>query len=103
MQFGVQIITKSGGALPTDLISRIVAILYADDLALPADSPDDRSAFRHRDAVVSKYGLSMNAAKTEIMVVGGPTTLHIFKRSGKELLVTDSFKYLGFFLWMMGR
>eukprot|EP00955_Chlamydomonas_euryale_P036616 350494-Chlamydomonas_euryale.AAC.23 len=39
-QFGVQII-KSGSALPTDLISRIVALMYSDGLALLADSPDD--------------------------------------------------------------
>eukprot|EP00955_Chlamydomonas_euryale_P076002 362520-Chlamydomonas_euryale.AAC.9 len=47
------------------------------------------------DAVASKYGLFVNAAKTEIMVVGRPMTLPTFKLSGKELLVTDSFKYLG--------
>eukprot|EP00955_Chlamydomonas_euryale_P084658 363993-Chlamydomonas_euryale.AAC.3 len=29
------------------------------------------------------------------MVVGRPMTLPMFKLSGKELLVTDSFKYLG--------
>eukprot|EP00955_Chlamydomonas_euryale_P016556 177155-Chlamydomonas_euryale.AAC.1 len=40
-QFGVQIITKSSRALPTDLISRMVALMYADNLALLADSPDD--------------------------------------------------------------
>eukprot|EP00955_Chlamydomonas_euryale_P034173 349707-Chlamydomonas_euryale.AAC.2 len=32
--------------------------------------------------------------QTEIMVVGQPITLPTFKLSGKELLVTDSFKYL---------
>eukprot|EP00955_Chlamydomonas_euryale_P096295 364999-Chlamydomonas_euryale.AAC.18 len=41
-QFGVLIITKSGDALLTDLFSRIVAIMYADALALLADSPDDK-------------------------------------------------------------
>eukprot|EP00955_Chlamydomonas_euryale_P079458 363302-Chlamydomonas_euryale.AAC.11 len=40
-QFGVQIITRSGGALPTDLFSCIVALMYANDLALLADSPDN--------------------------------------------------------------
>eukprot|EP00955_Chlamydomonas_euryale_P093478 364787-Chlamydomonas_euryale.AAC.16 len=57
-QFGVQII-QSGGALPTDLTSRIVARMCADDLALLADSPDD---------------LVVLLAKTEIMVVGRPMT-----------------------------
>eukprot|EP00955_Chlamydomonas_euryale_P084114 363926-Chlamydomonas_euryale.AAC.8 len=47
----IQIITKSGGALPTDLISCIIALTYADNLALLSDSPD---------------------AKMEIMVVGRP-------------------------------
>ena len=97
-QFGVQIITKSGGALPTDLISRIVALMYADDLALLTDSPDDLVVLLDMvDAVASKYGLFINAAKTEIMVVGRPMTLPTFKLSGKELLVTDSFRYLGSF------
>eukprot|EP00955_Chlamydomonas_euryale_P072721 361493-Chlamydomonas_euryale.AAC.2 len=40
-QFGDQITTKSGGALPTDLLSRIVALMFADNLALSPDSPDD--------------------------------------------------------------
>eukprot|EP00955_Chlamydomonas_euryale_P071823 361207-Chlamydomonas_euryale.AAC.2 len=43
-QLGIQIIMTSGGALPTDLISCIAALMYADDLALLADLPD---SFRH--------------------------------------------------------
>eukprot|EP00955_Chlamydomonas_euryale_P099367 365214-Chlamydomonas_euryale.AAC.2 len=49
------------------------------------------------DAVASKYGLLIYAMKTEMMVAGRPMTLPTFKLSGKELLVTDSFKYLGAF------
>eukprot|EP00955_Chlamydomonas_euryale_P061242 357956-Chlamydomonas_euryale.AAC.2 len=49
------------------------------------------------DEVASEYGLFISAAKTEIMVVGRPMTLPTFKLSGEELLVTDSFKYLGSF------
>eukprot|EP00955_Chlamydomonas_euryale_P048798 354078-Chlamydomonas_euryale.AAC.4 len=45
------------------------------------------------DSIAMKYGLFINAAKTEIMVVGRPMTLPTFKLSGKELLVTDTFKY----------
>eukprot|EP00955_Chlamydomonas_euryale_P077524 362959-Chlamydomonas_euryale.AAC.1 len=59
-QFGVQIITKSGGALPTDLIS----------FALLADSPEYLALLLGMvDAVASKYGLFINAEKTEIVVV----------------------------------
>eukprot|EP00955_Chlamydomonas_euryale_P046261 353376-Chlamydomonas_euryale.AAC.5 len=49
------------------------------------------------DADASKYGLSINAAKTKMMVVGRPTTLPTFQLSGKELLVTDTFLYFGSF------
>eukprot|EP00955_Chlamydomonas_euryale_P099770 365242-Chlamydomonas_euryale.AAC.7 len=97
-QFGVQIATNSGGALSTDLTSCIVALMYADHLALLADSPDDLVVLLGMvDALASKYGLFINASKTEIMVIGRPMTLPTFKLSGKELLVTDSFKYLGSF------
>eukprot|EP00955_Chlamydomonas_euryale_P090931 364585-Chlamydomonas_euryale.AAC.3 len=51
----------------------------------------------------AKYELFLNAPKTEIMVFGRPMTLPTFQLSGKELLVTDSFKYLGLSLRMMGR
>eukprot|EP00955_Chlamydomonas_euryale_P043580 352629-Chlamydomonas_euryale.AAC.2 len=56
-QFGVQIITKSGGALLTESISRIVALM---------------SALGMVDAVASKYGLFIRAAKTKIMVLEDP-------------------------------
>eukprot|EP00955_Chlamydomonas_euryale_P071365 361052-Chlamydomonas_euryale.AAC.1 len=49
------------------------------------------------DAIASKYGLLINEAKTEIMVVGRIMPLPTFKPSGKELLVTDGSKYLGSF------
>eukprot|EP00955_Chlamydomonas_euryale_P033885 349644-Chlamydomonas_euryale.AAC.8 len=69
-QFGIQMIVQSGGALPTDLISDILALVHADNLALQPDSPDNLVVlFGMVDAVASKYGLCINAAKTEIMVV----------------------------------
>eukprot|EP00955_Chlamydomonas_euryale_P045098 353069-Chlamydomonas_euryale.AAC.6 len=68
------------------------------ELCILADSPDDLVALLGMiGAVASKYGLSTNAAKTEIMVVGRPVTLSTFQLSGKELLVTDSLTYLGSF------
>eukprot|EP00955_Chlamydomonas_euryale_P038228 351032-Chlamydomonas_euryale.AAC.9 len=89
-------VDQSGAALPTDLISRVVALMYSDDLALLADLPDDLVVLLGMaDAVASKYGLLINAAKTKIMVVGRPMTLPTFKLSGKELLVTDSLNTLG--------
>eukprot|EP00955_Chlamydomonas_euryale_P046484 353437-Chlamydomonas_euryale.AAC.4 len=36
--FGIQTISKLGGALPKDLMSCIVAVMHANDLALLADS-----------------------------------------------------------------
>eukprot|EP00955_Chlamydomonas_euryale_P003315 35562-Chlamydomonas_euryale.AAC.1 len=73
--------------------------MYADDVALQADSPDDDLAVLLGiiHAGNSKYGLHINAAKTEVVVGGRPTTLPTFKLAGKELLVTDNFKYLGSF------
>eukprot|EP00955_Chlamydomonas_euryale_P090662 364560-Chlamydomonas_euryale.AAC.6 len=72
--------------------------MYADDLALLADSPDDLVVHLGLvDAVASKNGF-LKAAKTEIRVVGRPMTLPTFKLSGKDLLITDSFKYLGAFV-----
>eukprot|EP00955_Chlamydomonas_euryale_P067010 359715-Chlamydomonas_euryale.AAC.3 len=90
-QFGVQITTKSGSASLTYLISRIVALMFVDNFVLLADPPD---------------ALLINAAKTEIVVVEQPMASPTFKLSSKELLVTDSFKYLGPFFaddWSMSR
>eukprot|EP00955_Chlamydomonas_euryale_P045597 353185-Chlamydomonas_euryale.AAC.1 len=90
---------KQCGHIACHPISRIVALMYTDDLALLADSPDDLVVLLGKvDAVASKYGLFINAAETEIMVVRRPMTLPTFKLSGKELLVTDSLKYLGSFI-----
>eukprot|EP00955_Chlamydomonas_euryale_P050224 354489-Chlamydomonas_euryale.AAC.3 len=64
-------------------------------LAELADSPDDFVRLLGMvDAVASKYGLFVNAANTKTTVVGQPMTLPTYNLSGKELLVTDSFKYL---------
>eukprot|EP00955_Chlamydomonas_euryale_P086242 364199-Chlamydomonas_euryale.AAC.4 len=65
------VVTKSGGASPIDLISRIVTLVltYADNSAL--------------------------LAPKEIMVVGRPTSA--LQLPGKELLVTDTYKYWGSF------
>eukprot|EP00955_Chlamydomonas_euryale_P055268 356081-Chlamydomonas_euryale.AAC.2 len=82
-QFGVQIITKSGCALPTDLICRILVLMYADDLALLADSPNvlHSSAFRHVACTCFEIRTFIKTAKTEIMVVGPPVTLPTFLSS----------------------
>eukprot|EP00955_Chlamydomonas_euryale_P079920 363357-Chlamydomonas_euryale.AAC.19 len=87
----------------TDLISHMVALMYADDLALLADSADDLVVLLGTvDTIPSKYGLLINAAKTEVMVVGRPMTWPTWKLSIKELLATDTFKYFGVFLWDYG-
>eukprot|EP00955_Chlamydomonas_euryale_P115185 366333-Chlamydomonas_euryale.AAC.11 len=76
----------------------IVALMYANDLALLAHSPDNLVVLLGMaDAVALKYGLFIYTAKTEIIMIGQPMTLPTFKLSGKELRVTDSFK-LGVFL-----
>eukprot|EP00955_Chlamydomonas_euryale_P068658 360194-Chlamydomonas_euryale.AAC.3 len=56
--FGTGVMACMIGALPTDLISCIVARVYADDSALLADSPGDLVVLLGMvDAVASKYGL----------------------------------------------
>eukprot|EP00955_Chlamydomonas_euryale_P082290 363696-Chlamydomonas_euryale.AAC.5 len=60
---------RSGGALRTNLLSRIMALMCADALALLADSPDDLVVpLGMIDEVASKYGLYINAAKAEVTV-----------------------------------
>eukprot|EP00955_Chlamydomonas_euryale_P082692 363759-Chlamydomonas_euryale.AAC.11 len=93
-----------GSALPIDQNSCIVALMYADDLALLSDSSDDLLVLLCVvDAAASKYRLLIYAAKTEIMVIGRPTTLPTFKLSDIELLTADGFKYLGSFFAEMDR
>eukprot|EP00955_Chlamydomonas_euryale_P099335 365211-Chlamydomonas_euryale.AAC.5 len=45
-------------------------------------------------SVASKYGPFINATKTGSMAVRRLMSLPTFKLSGKELLATDTFKYL---------
>eukprot|EP00955_Chlamydomonas_euryale_P075572 362362-Chlamydomonas_euryale.AAC.5 len=82
--------------------------MYAGNLALlfllpsrnttSPDSPDSLEVLLGAvDVVAAKHGLFVNAAKTQIMVIGRPMALPTCKLSGKELLVADSFKYLGSF------
>jgi len=48
----------SGGALPTDLISPIIAFMYAGHVALLADPPDDLAVLSGMvDAVAVKHAL----------------------------------------------
>eukprot|EP00955_Chlamydomonas_euryale_P102150 365396-Chlamydomonas_euryale.AAC.28 len=76
-------ITESSDALPTDLVSRIAELMYAENFMLRDGALDVV------DAAASKYGRFVNTAKTEIMVVGQPMTRPTFNFPGKELLVQD--------------
>eukprot|EP00955_Chlamydomonas_euryale_P060221 357652-Chlamydomonas_euryale.AAC.1 len=70
------LVFKSGSGLLTDLISRTVALMYADNLALLADLPDDIVVLLGMvSAIALKHRLFINAAKTEVMLVGQPMTL----------------------------
>eukprot|EP00955_Chlamydomonas_euryale_P059657 357442-Chlamydomonas_euryale.AAC.5 len=104
-QFNVQIFTKSGSALPTDFISRIVALMHADDFALPADPPDDLVVLLGVlvDAVALQYGLFITAAKSKIKVVGWPATCLHFSSLAKScwpLIVSSTW---GLSLRIVGR
>eukprot|EP00955_Chlamydomonas_euryale_P007485 79342-Chlamydomonas_euryale.AAC.1 len=84
-QFGDQII-QSRAVHCRQILSLIVALMNADDLALLADSPDLEVLLGMVDAVALKHRLFTNAEKTEIMVIGRRMSLPTFKLSGKELL-----------------
>ena len=72
-------------------------LLFADDLAIIADSEEDlqRRWLKWQIGMESK-GLKVNKGKTEVMVRGrNGTKVNIKDKEGRELNQVDQFKYLG--------
>ena len=72
-------------------------LLFADELAIIADSEEDlkRRWLKWQIGMESK-GLKVITGKTEVMVSGrNGTKVNIKNKEGKELNQVDQFKYLG--------
>ena len=72
--------------------------LFADDLAITADSEEQlQERLLNWQECLEKYGLKMNAKKTETMVCSknGEKQVNIRDMHGEELEQVKSFKYLG--------
>ena len=62
--------TMATGKMPAPgTVERIVMLLYADDMVLMSHKPEELAVMlQAMDSVAALYGLSINAAKTEIQV-----------------------------------
>ena len=74
--------------------------MYADDVVLLSHDPRELAAMLLVvDQVALEYGLTINAAKTEIQIQhaarGNPVPMPTVLLSGGEVKVTQDFKYLG--------
>lgn len=76
----------------------IATLMYADDLVLMScDRAELEQMLQVFDSVCSRMGMSVNAAKTELMAVchDGAEPLEAVQLSGGEAQYVSSFKYLG--------
>jgi hypothetical protein len=78
-------------------------LLYADDLALLASSPEQlQQMLDALSAFCSQYDMEVNVSKTEVVIFGrqryqGPAQFNFLGRDGERLPVPRSsdFRYLG--------
>jgi hypothetical protein len=84
-------------------------LLYADDIVLLAESPEQMEAM-HRvlDEYARKWRFSVNNTKSNIVVVGSlaqqaKIRSRVWRLSGKALGVTNEYKYLGVEVGKFGR
>lgn len=81
-------------------IERIVLLMYADDVVLLSHDPSQLATMLvAMDQVALEYGMTINAAKTEIQVQqaakGKPLPVTTVELSGGQVKVAQDFKYLG--------
>jgi hypothetical protein len=82
-------------------IQRIVLLMYADDVVLLSHKPSELAVMLVvMDQVALEYGMTINAAKTEIQVQQAATKSQQLEAptvelSGGPVKVTQEFKYLG--------
>jgi Reverse transcriptase (RNA-dependent DNA polymerase)/Endonuclease-reverse transcriptase len=79
--------------------SVINVLLFADDLALMAESRDDlQLMINELTNYVSSWGISINLNKSKIVIFrkgGQPSKLDKFSLQGKEIEIVKEYKYLG--------
>ncbi|XP_053399819.1 uncharacterized protein LOC128557111 [Mercenaria mercenaria] len=83
---------------------KLFLLLYADDQAVFARSPDSlQKLLNDIENYCNAWGLRINTAKTKIMIFEkGRLTHHDFYLYGSSLEVVNSFKYLGVSLYRNG-
>jgi hypothetical protein len=95
---GIKIQVKPGGAVPEVIEKCIKFIMYADDIALVSHDPSELlKMLECVDVVASKYGMMINASKTEVQIehAGEETVIPLFSVSSGAVKITNEFKYLG--------
>jgi len=77
---------------------RVTHLLYADDLGLTTNKPEQMQCMLNRlRSYADRKGLTVNVGKSEVVHfnAGARSRLHVFNYGGEQLINTDSFKYLG--------
>ncbi len=94
-------VTMASGKMPAPrTVERIVMLLYADDMVLMSHDPAELTVMlQAMDKVAARYGLSINAAKTEIQVqwpvAGEAGQVPSVTLSGGAVKAAEDLKYLG--------
>jgi hypothetical protein len=90
-------LARGGVTLPGNL--QLKDLLYADDIALLAESIEDlRSMLQVCQEWASETGLEFSIEKSKVMVLAGPSppVLPVVKLYNQPLSWVEVFKYLGF-------
>lgn len=108
----VEFTGRAGAAAPGagTSLRTIIHLLYADDMALLARTPEHLAAMLHiLDATTQAYGMCINATKTEIMLYVGKqgaqlpaAAMPAVVLSGGPVKQVQDFKYLGSWLDALG-
>ncbi len=85
------------GAITGSSTVRVTHTLYADDLCLTANRPDQLQTMLDRlDGYARRKGLTINTAKSEVVhFISHGCNVPAFSVGGAPLASKDSFKYLG--------
>ena len=85
--------------LPSLLVQRVPVLLYADDLAMVATSPEGLQAqLDLLHAYAAKWKLTVNIDKTKAVIFRQSSTNQVYPPpiyNGASIELVESFKYLG--------
>ena len=78
---------------------RLIVLLYADDTIILANSENDLQAILNKfETYCQTWKLNINNDKTKIVIFGAKKTDSFnFKLNGKNVQITDKYKYLGIY------